>query len=246
MPVTYISHDVVCWEYCHGEPIDMLSMNHIVYLSITVRGGSRPVIIPSLKSLTSLTTLEMCSEFIVGITDYPDTLLVMYVKNTKITDLGKLPPLLEGFKAHYNANMRFPDLPSSVTAIEVFKQPIGVLRVGPSIIHLRLYQCKMDRIVGLAFNSNMSVIDISMCSSPYPSILINKFMGLVVDDTHFIHIVKMINDINHQNSVRLCANLNNIHSESISYVDPNPPLSVRVFMNGSNYARRMHEFVSHL
>jgi hypothetical protein len=139
-----------------------------------------------------------------------------------------------------------PELPLSIVAFEAMNQSIDILRVGPDLVHLRLYKCKVFRIVGLVFHPDMSIIDISHCSGPYPSILINKFIGIPVFPNHFRQIVKMINDINREQVVRLGSQLNNIRNTAAVNTDPNPSISIGMFTNGSNYARRITEFMAHL
>ena len=249
MPIVYDSqYDEAFWNYYQNENIDLTLYSNITYLCITSthRGA---IIIPSLKPLTELTTLLLHSEDIIQVTDYPDTLLHLDVRNSKITTLGILPPLLEGLTIHENNRLILLDIPETVCIFEAYNQSFGTLHIKSKISHLTLYKCKINMVVGLTFHSEMNVIQFTHCNSPYPSVLINRFMGVPVTCDDFKHILNNIHNINRNHAVKICANIENI-SNTIFHQEQIEPVSnlmaVKLFTNRSNYARRISEFITYI
>ena len=243
------SSQCASWQYIPNERIDWDTYQHITDLRIT----THPTVVsyfvlPPLKPFTHLIDLRIISNNVLGITDYPDTLEYLHISDTLITDLGYLPETLVRISLNNNRGITQCRLPLSLKAFHANTQHIDVLTVGKNIHELALYKCTISYILGLQHHpKEMFHFELTHCISPYERIYLYRFRGERISIYEFKQYTNRIQHINREIAVGISSQLCNISATIYKKVNTQiDNMAVRMFANGSNYARRMSEFLVYI
>jgi hypothetical protein len=249
MPISFGTNttDLARWIYIPDEVIDFEPYLHVSVLGI-MSSHVDEVTIPSLKLFTNVSMITI-DNGVAAVTEYPDNLKSLWMCCTHITTLSNIPDTVTSMSLTQNKRLSIDKIPANLVSLAGYGQHFDDIIITPILSKLSLFRCSFSRILGLDVNTltNMEVFYLMSCTSPYPEYV--TLNGSPIGDFGSISIVEYSNTVQNINRglyISRCIPFAELHDKCLSY-HPSPnkeiPNSIHVMRLGSNYARRIAEFL---
>jgi hypothetical protein len=202
--------------------------------------------LPAFDTMTYITQLSIRTLHIsYSIPIFPPNLIILDLFYTTIHHLDNLPPTLKQLKLSHNGNLTNVVLPHSLQSFEAsYQVNIHTLTLTPSIVYLRLYQCRFTRINRFSLNS------IRSCIIPRPCVVgcIIPYKQLHIDfiipqhNPNPLSIFSCINNVNRLLDEDLTSIFYRLRQTGFYSNTPDSPITKALTL-ASNPPRRFTEFI---